>query len=80
MNVSCATGCWEAPMLGWIFNLAHTGGDCGVHADQCRQAPARLVLAALTGRACCCRMMGAGCWRFFSNSARSLVFSASSME
>lgn len=42
-NVSSAVGCWEAQILGRIFNLVHARDDCGLPADQCRQAQARPV-------------------------------------
>lgn len=32
VNVTSGAGCWEAQSLGWIFNLAQAGGDCGIHA------------------------------------------------
>ena len=64
-----------SPVPGLSLQL----GQCQVRPDDPRrQAQEKPVPVALTGRACCCRMMGAD-WRWlFSSSARSLEFSASS--
>ena len=63
----------ETPTLETLGNLAPSSGR---QLEFCSEP----VLVSLTGRACCCRMMGADWWRFLSSSARSLEFSASSTE
>lgn len=75
--------CWQTrkpSLLALIINLDSAVGDYWTPNDRRRWVKAKPVLVALTGKACCCRMMGPVWWRFFSSSSRSLAFSASSTE
>lgn len=67
-------GSWSWSSTWIVLNNGCAPGDLP------GQGQATPVPAALTGRACCCRMMGADRWRLLSSSARSVEFSASSTE